>query len=351
MKFDCIVVGSHLRFDGVWQRPHHLAVRLAERVPVLFVEEPWLARSDSDAIETHGAIAVLRPKRSDPSAVEIDDATVAAVRAWVAGRHVLVWLETPMMDRLANAFAAEPVVYDCMDDLGSFARAPVSLRAREALLLERARLVFTGGRSLFERCRSYGPKVRLFASGVEFARFASARTAAPHPLFAHLGRPVCGYAGVIDERIDWALLAALAERAVELVLVGPVMKIEGTPLPRRPNVHFTGQLPYGELPSLLAGFDVALMPFAHNAATATISPTKTPEYLAAGKPVVSTRIADVVAGYEGIVWFADAPEDFADACLAAALGDPERARRGMELARTADWDAIAARMWRDLEGE
>jgi glycosyltransferase involved in cell wall biosynthesis len=256
-----------------------------------------------------------------------------------------------MMDRLAAAFDWDAVVYDCMDDLASFARAPAGLREREILLLERSRLVFAGGRSLFERCRAYGPKVRLFASGVEFARFANVRTIAPHPLFANLGHPVCGYAGVIDERIDMSLVATLATGAVEVVLVGPVMKIDGGILPRRPNVHFTGQVPYDELPAQLAGFDVALMPFAHNAATACISPTKTLEYLAARKPVVSTRIADVVADYDGIVWFADGQTEFADACLAAAIPDPERARRGLELARAADWDTIAGRMWSDLERE
>jgi glycosyltransferase involved in cell wall biosynthesis len=351
MKFDCVVAGSQLRFDGVRQRPHHILTRIARSVPVLYVEEPFLAREDSDRIVPEGPVSVLRPLRSDGSAATLDATTTGAVRAWAGARRPLVWLTTPMLAELADAFPNADVVFDCMDDLASFAQAPAGLREREVALFERARLIFAGGRSLFERCRAYGSKVRLFPSGVEFARFAEAANLRPHPLYDHLDRAVCGYAGAIDERIDWDVLRALSEREVEVVLVGPVLKLEGVALPRRTNVHFTGQMPYDDLPSLLAGFDVALMPFARNAATASISPTKTPEYLAAGKPVVSTPIADVVAAYAGIVTIARDPEEFARACLAALAPDPERRERGLDLVRAMDWDAIVARMWNDLESE
>jgi len=306
-----------------------------------------------------GATSVLRPIRRDLAAAAVDDATLAAVRRWVAGRRALVWLYTPMMSSLAAAFGWERVVYDRMDDLASFAGAPAGLREREELLLEDARVVFAGGRSLYERCREYGAKVRLVPSGVEYEHFARARTIAPHPVIADLDtgvnaapkRPVFGYAGVIDERIDFAAIAALASRPVEVFLVGPVTKIDGTQLPRRTNVHFTGQMRYGDLPSLFAGFDVAIMPWARNAATASISPTKTLEYLAAGLPVVSTPIADVVAGYADVVRFGRAPAEFADACLAAVPADVERAESGAALARAADWDAIGSAMVTVLEGE
>jgi UDP-galactopyranose mutase len=350
MTFDCVVAGSHLRFDGVRQRPHHILTRLARSVPVLYIEEPFLAREDNDRI-VPGAVSVLRPLRCASSAVAADASCVDAVRAWVGMRRPLVWLTTPMMDALADAFPESDVVFDRMDDLASFAQAPAGLREREAALFEGARLIFAGGRTLFERCRPYGTKVRLYPSGVEFARFAQTAQARPHALYDRLERPVCGYSGVIDERIDFEALAALAQREVEIVLVGPVTKLEGVALPRWANVHFTGQMPYAQLPSLLAGFDVALMPFARNAATASISPTKTPEYLAAGKPVVSTPIADVVATYEGIVRVASEPEEFARACLVALTPDPERRQRGVDLVRPMDWDAIVARMWNDLERE
>jgi len=343
VKFDCVVVGSHLRFDGVWQRPHHIVTRLARRVPVLYVEEPFVAETDADRIEPCAAVEVLRPARPR-QITEIDGATVEAVTRWIAGRRALIWLYTPMMERLCDASDDVGPVYDRMDDLAAFAFAPAAMREREMALLGRARVVFAGGRTLYERCRQFGPKVHLVPSGVEFEHFSGATEIAPHPLFGQLGRPVCGYVGVIDERIDYAALAALADRSVELVLVGPVMKIDPAILPRRSNVHYTGQMPYGALPSLLAGFDVALLPFARNAATESISPTKTPEYLAAGKPVVSTRIADVVAMYDSVVTFADEPSAFAQACLAAAAGDPDRISRGIALAREMEWDPVVDHM-------
>jgi UDP-galactopyranose mutase len=191
--------------------------------------------------------------------------------------------------------------------------------------------------------------VHLYPSGVDFERFAGAQTTAPHALFALLDRPVFGYFGVIDERIDLAILAELVRRGLHTIMVGPLAKIDPRDLPRSPYLHFTGQVAYERLPSFLSGFDVALMPFAHNDATRYLSPTKTPEYLAGGKPVVSTPVPDVVATYGEIVHLAQTPEAFADACEAAASHpDPERLRRGELLARAASWEAVVASMWADI---
>ena len=329
MDFDCIVVASHLRYDGVWQRPHHLVSRFARRTPVLFVEEPFLAQRDADTIERAGEIDVLRPLRTSRNAAMLDAATRSVVRRWVSERRPLLWLYTPQALPLASEFPLAPLVADRMDDLAAFAFAAPGLTEREVRLLESARLVFAGGRSLYESARRFGPKVRLYPSGVDFEHFARAEHIAPHPIFANLPGPVCGYAGVIDERFDFPAIEALAEQTVDVVLVGPVMKIDPAVLPRRPNVHFTGQVDYGELPSLYAGFDVALLPFARNAATASISPTKTPEYLAARRAVVSTPIADVVAEYGDVVTIASDPEAFARACTAALVPDSVRIERGV----------------------
>lgn len=181
-------------------------------------------------------------------------------------------------------------------------------------------------------------------SGVEFARFAA--DVAPHPLPAALGGPVFGYVGVVDERLDPALITALADAFPHghIVLVGPVVKIDPARLPRRTNVHFTGGVPYDSLPSWLAGFDVALMPFARNRATEFISPTKTLEYFAAGLPVVSTGIADVVAEFGDTAYIADGEDAFVAAARAALNAEPQRLARGVEYARARTWDAIAQRM-------
>jgi UDP-galactopyranose mutase len=261
-----------------------------------------------------------------------------------------VWLYTPLMSSLADAFPDASVVYDCMDELAAFDFAPAGMRERERELAKRATLIFCGGSSLFEARRALGSKVRLFPSGVEFDHFAAA--AQPHPLFAGLAAPVFGYVGVIDERIDIATIVALAERDASVLLVGPVAKIDPATLPRRSNVHFTGRMPYADLPALLAGIDVAIMPFAANRATQFISPTKTPEYLAARKPVVSTPVPDVVSAYGDVVTIAAGARAFADACMAvAATPDPERIARGVERARNAGWDGLVTRMWNDLEHE
>ena len=346
--FEAIVAGSHLRFDGVWQRPQQLLSRLAERVPVLFVEEPFLAGADRNAFDERDGVTVLRPLRHERDAATVDDATLGGVRDWLAGRKPLVWLYTPMMLALAEAFPEAAVVYDCMDDLASFAFAPPAMRARERDLLERADVVFAGGRSLFEARRERARNVMLAPSGVDVEHFAAARQIAPHPLFAHLPGPVFGYFGVIDERIDIAVLHELAAQACQLVLAGPVAKIDPAHLPRAPNVHFTGQVDYADLPAYLAGFDVALLPFALNDATRNISPTKTPEYAAGGKPIVGTPVPDVVADWSDVVRIARTPAEFSATCFAALAPDAERIERGIARARERSWEALVATMYGEL---
>jgi glycosyltransferase involved in cell wall biosynthesis len=347
--FGAVVAGSHLRHDGVWQRPQQVLSRIATRVPVLFVEDPFIAQQDANAFIERGPFTVLRPlRRGSNIDVDVDEMTLRGVQQWLAGRVPLVWLYTPMMVRLASLGRAG-LVYDCMDELSAFRFAPPQLRERETELLKRADLVFAGGRTLYERRRAYGPKVHLYPSGVDFERFAAAQRIAPHALFALLDRPVFGYFGVIDERIDLTILAEFSRRRLHTIMVGPTAKIDPRELPHSPYLHFTGQVAYERLPSFLAGFDVALMPFAQNDATREISPTKTPEYLAGRKPVVSTPVPDVVATYGEVVRLAETPEAFADAGEAAASRpDPQRLQRGEALARAASWEAVVAGMWADI---
>ena len=351
VTFDCIVAASHLRFDGVRQRPQHVLTRLGARVPVLFVEEPFFGAEESESLLAEEGLTVLRSVRRSLEAARLDERTLSAVRGWVGERRPLLWLYTPMMLALGEAFADAPLVYDCMDELAAFAYAPFEIKTREKGLLERADLVFAGGHSLYESRRELGEKVKLYASGVEFEHFARAATLPPHPLAEALTRPVFGYFGVIDERIDFDIVRALSERAASVLMIGPAVKIDPAVLPRRANVHFTGQVPYADLPAFLAGFDVALLPFALNPATANISPTKTPEYLAGAKPVVGTPIADVIADWGDLVTIAATPDEFADACEAVAeRPDLALIAAGVERARDASWDSIVAAMWSDLSG-
>lgn len=349
-RCEALVAGLHLRWDGVWQRPHHLLSRLARHVPVVVVEEPFFASEDRDEVRRDGEVTIVRPLRRAPRRGSfVDRSAIATARTLLGGKRPAVWLYQPMMLELADAFPNAPLVYDCMDDLAAFAFAPPQMRAREGSLLQRADAVFCGGRTLYERRRGYGEKVRLAPSGVEYERFAAAGTLAPHPVLATLTPPRYGYVGVIDERVDAGILAALAgdPAGPNVIVVGPVAKIDPAILPQATNVHFTGHLPYPQLPSILAGLDVALMPFALNESTRSISPTKTLEYLAAGVPVVSTAVADVVHDFADVVTVTPA-QDFARACAAARLADPARRERGQARARAHTWDALAARIWDEL---
>jgi UDP-galactopyranose mutase len=339
------VAGLHLRWDGVRQRPHHLLTRVARHVPVIVVEEPFAAHEDRDEIVHDHGVTVVRPlRRRGWSLPLVDDGAIATARGLAGDGPIGVWLYTPMMHALAGAFAAAPLVYDVMDELSQFDFAPEGMAANDRAVLERADLVFTGGRSLYAARAALGAKVRCEPSGVEFERFAA--DVAPHPLPSALRRPVFGYVGVVDERIDLPLVAALADALPDahVVLVGPVVKIDPARIPQRANVHLTGAVPYDALPSWLAAFDVALMPFARNRATALISPTKTLEYFASRKPVVTTGIADVVAEFSDTAYVADGAEAFVAATRAALAAAPERIARGVAHARARSWDAIAERM-------
>ncbi len=344
-----LVVGLHLRYDGVRQRPQHLLSRIAAHTPVIVIEEVFPAREDRDEIRVEGNVTIVRPLRARPyGAPLIDAAGIATVRALVGDRDPIVWLYTPMMLELADAFPRARLVFDCMDELSAFDFAPPELVERERQLLARADVVFTGGPSLYEARKALGPKVYCYPSCVEFERFA--KRPPPHPLTVELARPVVGYIGVIDERIDIGLIAALADSALapNIVMVGPIVKIDPAILPRRTNVHYTGQMRYELLPSFLAGFDAALMPFAKNKSTRFISPTKTLEYFAASVPVATTSIVDVVGPYGDLVDAGDDPSGFVSAVERALAADPARTARAAVMAKNQSWDRTAESMWNDI---
>jgi len=267
------------------------------------------------------------------------------------GTNPILWYYTPM------ALGAEPAtvrprltVYDAMDDLASFRAAPPELRIREARLLSEVDLVFAGGPTLYRQRRDMHPSVHCFPSGVEAAHFAATSTASPPDGLVQQRRPILGYYGVIDERLDLDLLAEIADLRPEwtIALIGPVAKIDETTIPVRSNIVRFGQQAYDDLPGFLAGFDVALMPFARNEATRAISPTKTLEYLAGGKPVVSTPIADVISLYGDAVQIATTGKEFIAAAESVLHRTSDANRqwraRAARLVAAHDWDCIASEM-------
>jgi UDP-galactopyranose mutase len=338
VSYDLICL-SHLRWDFVYQRPQHQISRFARRQRVFFIEEPQSAADGPPRLDVscgEAGLHVVVPHLAGPLSGRAAEATIAGLlrRFFVDARvHACVlWYYTPMALGYTRGLPRPlATVYDCMDELSAFRGAPPELMAREAELLSRTDLVFTGGPSLYEAKRGQHRSVHLFPSSVDVEHFGQARTRlADPPEQADLAHPRLGFFGVLDERLDTDLLAAVADLRPtwQLVLIGPLAKIDPTALPRRANLHYLGQKPYTELPAYLANWDVALLPFARNEATRFISPTKTPEYLAAGCPVVSTRIADVVRPYgqQGLVRIADEPLAFV-AAIEAALAEDDARRR------------------------
>jgi UDP-galactopyranose mutase len=265
----------------------------------------------------------------------------------------VVWYYTPWALRFTSQLQPVATVYDCMDELSLFRGANPQLKQFELELFRRADVVFTGGPSLYEAKRSQHANVHLFPSSIETAHFGKARLRQDEPADqAAIPHPRLGFFGVIDERMDLDLIAGIAALRPDwqLALIGPVVKIDPAGLPQAPNIHYLGQKAYEQLPVYLAGWDVALMPFAHNEATRFISPTKTPEYLAGGKPVVSTSIRDVVRPYgeQGLVRIADTAAEMV-AAIEATLAEPLAERAGWqarvdEFLKDNSWDRTWAEM-------
>jgi UDP-galactopyranose mutase len=317
-----LVCFSHLRWDWVYQRPQHLLKRCATERRVFFVEEPVRDNGSVrlDVRERDNGVQVVTPILPDGLSSQIAQTAVLSslLQTFFSSQHIheyVLWYYTPMALDFTKNLNPLAVIYDCMDELTAFKGAPASLRFQELELLNRADVVFTGGHSLYEAKRNKHPFVHAFPSSIDREHFMQARTRGEDPEDQQrIPHPRLGFFGVIDERFDTALIdaAAAARPNWQFVMLGPVTKIDPKALPQRPNIHYLGPKAYDELPRYIAGWDVALMPFAINEATRYISPTKTPEYLAAGKPVVSTPIADVIKPYGklDLVRIARTPEEF-----------------------------------------
>ena len=336
-----IICMSHLRWDFVFQRPQHLLTRFAQHCNLYYFEEPYFQDGATPRYEVTtregGNINIvvahlpkgLTPQESDAQQIELLEQFIAAQNL---NRYIL-WYYTPMALEITRHLQPELTVFDCMDELSAFKGAPPRLRELEAEIFKKADLVFTGGQSIYELKKDQHPEVYAFPSSIDKAHFSQARQALPEPADqANIPHPRFGFYGVVDERFDIELLrgAAALRPDWHFVIIGPVVKIDPAVLPKASNIHYLGGKNYKELPVYLSGWDVALLPFALNESTKFISPTKTPEYLAAGKPVVSTSIRDVVRPYGelGLVHIADTPEDFVTA-IEKALAQRE----------DADWQA------------
>ena len=359
-SLDALVCVAHLRWNFVFQRPQHLMTRAAQGLKTYYVEEPIFGHEDrmECSTDSSGVVVCVPHVTAGLSAEESQARTARLLERLVASeglRRFVLWVYTPMELPITAGLTPALTIYDCMDELSGFRYAPPELQHREAQLFQQADLVFTGGHRLWEAKRLQHPYAYPFPSSVEVPHFAQARQPQAEPAdHTAISGPRLGFYGVLDERFDAALISDLARRQPEwqIVLLGPIVKVSREELPQEPNVHYLGQKSYAELPDYLGHWDVALLPFARNSATEFISPTKTPEYLAAGVPVVSTAIHDVVRPYGdlNLLRVADDAAGF-EAAVQEILAErgseaaQDRQARADAYLNTLSWD----RTWTDMQ--
>lgn len=363
-----IIAFCHLSWDWVWQRPQQFLSRLARRHPLLFVETHCVDAPAGEVVISdaagHPEVTILRvnlpaSRWHDGGFIDFERRRLVleALGGRLRGRfdRPVLWFNDPMaVTAYAGWLGERAIVYDCMDELSQFKDPPPGLIDRERALLSFADVVFCGGRKMRDKRLPLNSNCHFYGTGVDVAHFGAARSASlsvaaclKEAIAARPSAPVLGYFGVIDERIDYALLARLAEARSDwhVVMVGPTAKVDPASLPRRHNLHWLGAQPYEQLPAITKGFSVCLMPFALNAATEYINPTKALEYMAAGRPVVSTALDEVRTNFDGVARVARTHEEFVALC-AQEVSSPSSRRiaRGLSLAAASTWEAIAAKM-------
>ncbi|MDB5205051.1 MAG: glycosyltransferase family 1 protein [Flavisolibacter sp.] len=353
---------SHLRWGFVFQRPNHLLSRFSKHQRVFFIEEPIFVDGEETLhIENYNEnLYVVTPHlKHGLNEDEVNKRLQKVISSLILQMQVkryYSWYYTPMALPFTEHLNPELVIYDCMDELSAFKFAPSDITQREKQLFAKADIVFTGGHSIYEHKKTAHHNIYSFPSSIDKNHFGKARKIKTDPADqAHIPYPRFGFFGVIDERFDVEMIDAVAKAKPDwhFVLLGPVVKIDPATLPQYENVHYLGGKSYDELPSYIAGWDVATIPFAINDSTRFISPTKTPEYLAAGKPVISTPIRDVVSPYgnNGLVHIVFNADEF----ITAAEVELAKKRKASwrkkvdEFLSGNSWDRTWSQMVRNIE--
>jgi glycosyltransferase involved in cell wall biosynthesis len=360
-----LLVHCHLCWDWVWQRPQQFISRLSRKRKAIFVEtiapDPALVTPivRHRNLEQYPNITILTlqfPAWRWHDNDHVDEERRRLVKEYLdsplAGElsPIVQWFYDPMaVTAFAGSMEEVLTIYDCMDELSKFRGAPPAIVERETQLLERADVVFTGGRKLFESKSRFNQNCHFYGCGVDVAHFGSAldeKTEVP-PELANLRKPVLGYFGVVDERMDYELIAKLADANADwsVAIIGPMMKVDPATLPQRPNLHWLGKQPYEKLPAFCKGFDVCLMPFALNESTEFINPTKALEYMATGRPVVSSAVPDVVSNFSSVVAVAADHDEFIALCRHVLESAPKhRVSQGLEMAARNSWERIVGEL-------
>lgn len=359
-----LVCFSHLRWDFVYQRPQHLISRFAKQFRTFFIEEPVFHKA-ADTFQVKLAAEgvwvvtpLLNEVNSDVSIITRQKRLLSRVFINKRIEKFISWYYTPMALKVSSHLKPEMIIYDCMDELSAFKFAPAELKIIETELFSKAKLVFTGGHSLYQAKKHAHHNIYPFPSSIDKIHFSRARTRLAEPDDQRsIPRIRFGFYGVIDERFNINLIKEVAERRPEwqLVLVGPIVKINPADLPALGNIHYLGSKSYSELPYYLSGWDIAMIPFEKNESTKYISPTKTPEYLAAGKPVISTSITDVVSPYgdKNLVYIADDANEFIAAAENELSKDKAQVKQWLNdvdsFLENISWDYTTSQMMQKIE--
>ena len=359
-----VVVFSHLRWGFVWQRPQQFLSRFAKKHNVLFIEEPFFDRHEGaePELQFHRvmpnvtvACPHLAPSwNTNPGLPELlrkfAHQAIEQMNETGDFDKPLLWYYSPMDSSWSlGHFENRGIVYDSMDELSQFTGAPPSLIANEKRLMDHSDVVFTGGYELYLKKKQQHPNVHFFGCGVEFTHFnqaADPSTSIP-PDIDFMNRPILGWFGVVDERVDYAMVGEMARMRPDwsFAMVGPVVKVDPNLLPHSPNLYWLGGRDYSVLPNYCRAFDINMMCFAINAATQYINPTKALEYLATGKPVISTPVKDVVTQYSDTVEIVKTAEEFVEAAGRLLHNPPkDRIERGLAKAQQSSWESTVKTM-------
>lgn len=351
-----VICFSHLRWNFVFQRPQHLLTRWSRDVNVFYFEEPEFSNTDTISLKEikDGRVTILTPQlKHGMSEKEVIGYQEILLDKFIKIKRIndyIAWYYTPMAITFSRNIKPTLVIYDCMDELSGFKGAHPDLTTNEKKLINMADVVFTGGHHLYEHKKHLHQNIYPFPSSIDREHFESGNGTSDPKDQKKIPHPRAGFYGVIDERFNIELIdkVALAMPDFSFIMIGPVVKIDPSSLPNHNNIHYLGQKSYNELPAYLSNWDVAILPFAKNESTEFISPTKTPEYLAAGKPVVSTSIRDVVFPYgeKGLVQIADSANEFAEALRFSLLQREDEIwiKKVNDNLRTNSWDLTYDKM-------
>ena len=354
-----LICFSHLRWNFVFQRPQHLLTRWAKEMRVTYIEEPIFGKFKSNEFkatisEESSQVTILTPHIAEgTSEKDINAYLEKSITEFISYQQIkdyILWYITPMAIPFSLKLNPRMVIYDCMDELSCFKDANPDISKNEDKLLKQADVLFTGGYNLYEYKKDKHSNIHPLPSSIDQEHFESGSGSKDPEDQANIAHPRVGFFGVIDERLDIELLDGLAKKmpSTQFILVGPVVKIDPATLPRHKNIHYLGQKSYQQLPNYLANWDIAFLPFAKKDSTRFISPTKTPEYLCAGKPVVSTSIHDVVNPYGtmGLVHIADSVQEFSEAITSALkqTTDAEWWNKVQAFIKTNSWDRTWLKM-------